>query len=154
MGENEKLDRIDREILAFLQKDARLSNRQLADAVGLAPSSCLERVRRLRSRGVITGFRAEVDPSALGLGLQAMVSVGLKGHSREVFEAVRERLMDLPEVLALYHLGGRSDVLVHVAVRDAEHLRQLAFDHFTSREEVGQIETSLIFEHQLCRVGT
>ena len=147
------LDRIDRQILALLQKDARQSNRQLAGAVGLAPSSCLERVRRLRSRGVIQGFAAQVDPAALGLALQAMVKVRLAGHSREVFESVRERMVGLPEVMAVYHVGGEADFLVHVAVRDAEHLRQLAWDHFTSRAEVRQIETSLIFEYQACRLG-
>jgi DNA-binding Lrp family transcriptional regulator len=102
---------------------------------------------------VLRGFRAEVDPAALGLRLQAMVSVKLERHSRELFEHVRERLVDLPEVLALYHVGGEVDFLVHVAVRDAEHLRQLAWDHFTSRQEVGHIETHLIFEYRQCRVG-
>ena len=153
MAQEPALDRIDREIIALLQKDARQSNRQLAAAVGLAPSSCLERVRRLRSRGVIRGFGAQVDPAALGLSLQAMVKVRLAGHSREVFESVRERMVGLAEVMAVYHVGGEADFLVHVAVRDAEHLRQLAWDHFTSREEVRQIETSLIFEYQPCRVG-
>jgi DNA-binding Lrp family transcriptional regulator len=153
MSDFPDLDRIDRQIIRFLQKDARQSNRQLAAAVGLAPSSCLERVRRLRARGVIEGFAAQVDPAALGLSLQAMVSVRLAGHSREVFESVRDRVVDLPEVMAVYHVGGQADFLVHVAVRDAEHLRQLAWDHFTSRQEVGQIETSLIFEYRACRVG-
>jgi DNA-binding Lrp family transcriptional regulator len=153
MSDFPTLDRTDRRILALLQKDARQSNRQLADAVGLAPSSCLERVRRLRARGVIRGYTAEVDPAALGLSLQAMVSVRLRGHSRQVFEAVRDRIVALPEVLSVYHMGGQTDFLVHVAVRDAEHLRQLAWDHFTTRPEVGQIETSLIFEHTPCRVG-
>ena len=153
MDEMPKLDRIDRKILSLLQKDARQSNRQLADAVGLAPSSCLERVRRLRARGAIRGFRAEVAPAAFGLSLQAMVSVKLESHSRELFEQIRDRLVDLPEVLALYHVGGEVDFLVHVAVQDAEHLRQLAWDHFTGRREVGHIETHLIFEHRQCRVG-
>lgn len=153
MTEIPPLDRLDRQIIDLLQKDARQSNRQLATSVGLAPSSCLERVRRLRSRGVVRGYRAEINPAALGLQLQAMVSVKLERHSREGFEHVRERLVDLPEVLALYHVGGEVDFLVHVAVRDAEHLRQLAWDHFTSRKEVGHIETHLIFEHRQCRVG-
>jgi len=153
MSEYPPLDRTDRQIIELLQKDARQSNRQLADAVGLAPSSCLERVKRLRSRGVVQGFRAEINPTALGLQLQARVSVKLERHSREVFDQVRELLVDLPEVLALYHVGGEVDFLVHVAVRDAEHLRQLAWDHFTSRREVGHIETHLIFEHRQCRVG-
>ena len=71
------MDRIDDAILASLQKDGRISNKELAAAVGLAPSSCLERMRRLQERGVITGFRADVDPKAVGIGLQAFVFVRL-----------------------------------------------------------------------------
>ena len=71
------MDRIDNAILGFLQNDGRMSNKELAAAVGLAPSSCLERVRRLQERGILTGFRAVVSPTHLGIGLQAFVSVRL-----------------------------------------------------------------------------
>jgi DNA-binding Lrp family transcriptional regulator len=76
------LDRIDFALLAALQKDARLSNKELAARVALAPSSCLERVRRLREEGVLTGFRAQVDPRALGIAMQALVFVRLARHAR------------------------------------------------------------------------
>lgn len=79
---DQPLDRIDRAILAHLQKNARLSNKELAAKVGLAPSSCLARVQRLTKQGVIKGFHAFVDPQALGIGLQALVAVKLKQHSR------------------------------------------------------------------------
>jgi DNA-binding Lrp family transcriptional regulator len=141
------LDRTDDAILRILQNDARLSNKELAARVHLAPSSCLERVRRLREKKVLRGFHAEVDPGALGIGLQAMIAVRLRQHSRDVFESLRERFLALPEVVSLFHVGGAEDFLVHVAVRDTEHLRTLAWEGFTARPEVAHIETSLIFEH-------
>lgn len=140
------LDRIDCDILAILQKDARLSNKELASAVGLAPSSCLARVQRLRTEGVLRGAHAEVDPQALGVGLQALIAVQLRQHSRAQVKAFWKHALGLPEVLSVFHVAGTHDFQVHVAVRDAHHLRDLALDAFTTRSEVAHIQTSLIFE--------
>lgn len=141
-----ELDRIDCDILILLQKDARLSNKELAAAVGLAPSSCLARVQRLRAEGVLLGAHAEVDPGAMGVGLQALIAVQLRQHSRAQVKAFWKHAMGLPEVLAVFHVAGTHDFQVHVAVRDAHHLRDLALDAFTTRSEVAHIQTSLIFE--------
>lgn len=141
-----ELDRIDSNILSLLQKDARLSNKELAAAVGLAPSSCLARVQRLRSEGVLMGAHADVDPGALGVGLQALIAVQLRQHSRAQVKAFWKHALGLPEVLAVFHVAGTHDFQVHVAVRDAHHLRDLALDAFTTRTEVAHIQTSLIFE--------
>ena len=141
------MDRIDNAILAALQNDGRMSNKELSAAVGLAPSSCLERVRRLHERGVITGFRAQVAPSAVGIGLQAFVSVRLAQHSRDVVDAFRDHIVSLPEVVSVYHVAGQEDFVVHVAVRDADHLRNLTLDGFTTRAEVARLNTALVYEH-------
>ena len=141
------LNRIDFAILAALQNNARLSNKELAAHVGLAPSSCLERVRRLRAQGVLTGFRALVEPRALGIAIQALVFVRLARHARKQVKAFRQHALSLTETVSLYHVAGQHDFIVHVGVRDANHLRDLAMDAFTSRPEVARIETHLIFEH-------
>ena len=141
------LDRTDFAILAALQNDARLSNKELAARVALAPSSCLERVRRLREEGVLTGYRALVEPRALGIAMQALVFVTLARHARRQVKSFRQHALSLPETIALYHVAGQHDILVHLGVRDAIHLRDLALDAFTSRPEVARIETHLIFEH-------
>ena len=141
------LDQIDFAILENLQNNARLSNKELANRVHLAPSSCLERVRRLTGAGVFRGFHAEVDPAALGQALQAMITVRLRRHSRRDVVAFRAHLLALPEVLALFHVGGSYDFVVHVVVQDSNHLRDLAMDAFTARPEVGQMETHIIFEY-------
>jgi DNA-binding Lrp family transcriptional regulator len=139
------LDRIDRTLLTAVQNNARASNKELAAIAGLAPSSCLARMKRLVADGVIRGWHAELDPAALGLGLQAMIAVQLRLHVREAFESFAQHVRALPEATAVYSLGGTNDFLVHVVCRDTEHLRALTMDAFTSRPEVSRIETSLVF---------
>lgn len=147
MKNSEHLDRIDFAIVAVLQKNARLANNRLAELVGVAPSTCLERVRRLGRLGVIRGYHCDVDPSALGIGLEAMIAVRLSQHSRDLVDSFREYVVDLPEVRSVFHVTGGDDFLVHVAVRDSDHLRDLALDSFTTRPEVDHIQTQLIFQY-------
>lgn len=142
------LDAKDILILGVLQRNARISNKRLAETVGLAPSTCLERVRRLVEVGVLRGFHADVDLGQLGVSLQALIAARLHKHSRELVDSFRDYVLTLPEVCRLYHVAGADDFLIHVAVRDADHLRDLALDAFTTRPEVGHIETRLIFEHR------
>jgi DNA-binding Lrp family transcriptional regulator len=140
------MDRIDNAILAALQNDGRMSNKELAGTVGLAPSSCLERVRRLHERGVIRGYHAEIDPTGVGIGLQAFISVRLAKHTREAVDAFRDHLVSLPEVVSIYHVAGQEDFMAHVAVRDANHLKNLTLDAFTTRTEVARLNTALVYE--------
>jgi DNA-binding Lrp family transcriptional regulator len=142
-----ELDRTDCDIIRLLQKNARMSNKELARRVNLAESSSLERVRRLSDDGVFSGFHAEVDPRAVGVGLQAIIAVRLSKHSRSSVDRFRREILEQPEVVTLYHVGGGNDYMLHVAVRDPEHLRDLALNTFTTRPEVEHIETSLVFEH-------
>ncbi len=142
------LDRTDFEIVAALQKDARLGNKELAARIGLAPSSCFARVRALATAGVLTGYHAEVSPRAMGIGLQAFVAVRLTRTSRDAFRALQSHLLALPEVLAVFHVSGIYDLQVHVGVRDATHLRDLIVDQVATRKEVDRCETSLIFAHE------
>lgn len=139
------LDRIDRLILGVLAKDARITNKDLAAAVGLSQSACLERVRRLADRDVLRGARAEIDPGALGIGVQALVAVQLKRHTRSAVIAFERKAISLPQVVTLFHLTGRNDYLVHVVSQDMEHLRDFTLDAITSLPEVSRVETSLLF---------
>lgn len=108
----------------------------------------LERVRRLKTNGVLQGSHAKVDPSSLGIGLQALIAIRLTRHTREVVESFQSHVLSLEEVVMIYHLAGSTDFLIHVAVRDDKHLRNLLLDFFTTRPEVHQTETSLIFDHK------
>jgi DNA-binding Lrp family transcriptional regulator len=140
------MDRIDFAILAALQNNARLSNKELAAHVGLAPSSCLERVRVLTRRGVIQGSHAEVSSAALGIGVEALVAIRLVKHSREAFRRFYGHLRLLPEVLCVFHVTGVNDLQIHVAVRDIHHLRTLIVERFATRPEVDHCETAVIYE--------
>lgn len=118
----------------------------------LAPSSCLQRVRRLRREGILRGARAEVDPAALGIGLEALIGVRLQHHLEKEVAAWSAQLRSRPEVIRLYSVSGVLDFLVHVAVRDVPHLRDLAAEAFTNHRLVAHIETSLIFEQWAARL--
>jgi DNA-binding Lrp family transcriptional regulator len=140
------LDRIDSALVAALQKQGRIPNQDLAAEVGLSPSACLERVRRLLRDGVVRGFHADVEPRALGIGLQAMIAVRLAAHTRAQVDTFHDWALELPEVVGLYHVAGATDFLVHVVARDSDHLRSFAMEAFTTRPEVAHLETSLIYE--------
>ena len=141
-----KLDRIDFEILRVLQQNAQISNKELAELNDISPSTCHERVRRLREEGVLKRSYAEVLPSALGIGVEAMISIRLRQHTEISFEALFKEISEIEEVVNVYLLAGAVDFLVHVAVRDVQHLRSVVLDTFTSRHEIAHLETSLIFE--------
>jgi DNA-binding Lrp family transcriptional regulator len=141
------LDRTDRAILGLLQKDARISNKELAARVHLAPSSCHGRVKRLESLGVLQGAYAVVEPRALGVGLRCIVMVRLVDHGEKKTAPLQADLVALPEVVDLFLIAGHEDLLLHVAVRDTDHLRALVMDTIGARSEVADIHTSLIYEH-------
>ena len=139
-------DQIDFEILRELQNNARISNKELAEKNGIAPSTCLERVRRLKDEGIIQHFRAHVSAKALGVGVQAMISIKLQQHSKTSFEQLCKEISQIEEVVNVYLLAGAVDLLVHVAVRDVDHLRSVVVDTFASRYEPAHMETSIIFQ--------
>jgi DNA-binding Lrp family transcriptional regulator len=141
------LDRTDRGLLAALLSDARIPNARLAEAAGVAPSTALVRVRALQRAGVIRGFRADVDPAAVGRPVQALVAVRLRAHDRAVIESFARRLPTLPEVIQTFHVAGADDYVLHVAVPDAERLRDFVLDHLTTHPAVAHTETNLVFTH-------
>lgn len=123
-----------------------MTNKELAEQVNLAPSSCLERVRYLRARNYIRQAHIEVDLSAIGIGLQAMVAIRLAQHSRVGLEAFQKYVLSFNEVLQVYHLSGANDFMVHIGVKDAQTLRDFVLDSFAERPEVAHIETAVIYE--------
>lgn len=140
------LDRIDIEIIKLLQNNARLSNKQIAAAVGLAPSSVHERMKRLRDNKVLTGTHAEVDLASLGIGLEALFMIELAKHERSTVDRFMDDMLEVPEVRSAHLITGRYDLVIHVVVHDTRHLKNLALDQFTNRPGVTRIETSIIYD--------
>jgi DNA-binding Lrp family transcriptional regulator len=141
------LDDVDRRILARLATDARIPNNALAELVGIAPSTCLGRVRALRDRGVIRGFHADIDPAALGRPIQAMIAVRLQSHARGHIAEFMAKVAALPEVLNVFFLGGTDDFFVHIAATGTENLRDFVVVNLSGNPDVALTETNLIFEH-------
>ena len=112
------MDEVDRSILAVLEKDGRISNAELAARVGLSPSPCLRRVRRLEETGVIRGYRALIDPAAVGRGLRVFVAVRLMRHARADVAAFERAVVQLTEVVYSHHVTGNYDYLLQVEVAD------------------------------------
>ena len=143
------IDSTDLEILTLLFQDASASNKDIAAKVNLAPSSCLERIKKLQSDQVINGQRLIIDFKALGGHIQAMISVRLSNHNRNTVDLFQQALISLPEVISLYHMGGENDFLVHVTVSDSLHLRDFIFNAITAREEVNHVETALVYDFKI-----
>ena len=142
-----RLDAVDRSILGVLQDDARTSNRDLAAAVHVSPSTSSERVRALRADGVIRGYHADVDLGALGRHVQALTAVTIRPPTRENVEAFRTWVSGLPELIGVFVVSGASDFLLHVAVPDTNALYAFVIDRLTERPEVADVNTSVVYEH-------
>lgn len=140
------LDEVDRQILDALVEDARVPNNTLAARVGVAPSTCSLRVKRLVSAGVIRGH-ADLAPAALGLPLQAMIAVRMSAGARADIGAVAPRLAALPGVLNVYFLSGGDDFLIQVAAASPDALRAFVTEHLSASREFASTETSLVFDH-------
>ncbi|BEP13522.1 Lrp/AsnC family transcriptional regulator [Acidothermaceae bacterium B102] len=143
------MDDVDRRLVALLAADARLPNNALAEAVGIAPSTCLGRVRNLRERGVIRGYHADVDPRALGRPLQAMISVRLQAHARGRINEFAAGVAQLPEVLNVFFMAGSIDFFLHIASSGTEALREFVVVNLSGNPDVALTETNLIFQHIL-----
>jgi len=142
-----ELDDVDRRLLALLHADARTSNSALADAVGIAASTCHGRVRRLQDLGVIRGYYADIDPAAIGLSLQAMISVTLQSNARSKIRNFIQQIRRKPQVMDVYFLAGADDFIIHVAARDTDDLRAFVVENLNADADVAGTQTSLIFEH-------
>ena len=147
------LDDVDRRLLRALAADARMPNNALAHRVGIAPSTCLGRVRALRASGVIRGYHADVDPAALGRPIQAMISVRLQSHARGHIPDFMARIAELPEVLNVFFLGGADDFYVHIAATGTDNLRDFVVINLSGNADVALTETNLIFEHVRAGLG-
>ncbi|GLE50815.1 HTH-type transcriptional regulator AldR [Mycobacterium montefiorense] len=141
------LDDVDRRILGLLHADARITNNALAEAVGIAASTCHGRVRRLMDLGVIRGFYTDIDPAAVGMPLQAMISVTLQSHARGKIRSFIHQTRGKRQVIDVYFLAGADDFILHVAARDTEDLRSFVVENLNADADVAGTQTSLIFEH-------
>lgn len=141
------LSSTERTLIMLLQKNARQTNSSLAKAAGIAESTCLERVRSLHRRGVIRGWHTDIDLAALGRTLRALISVRLQPKTTTSVRQFRQDVLGAAETLSVATVTGADDFLVEVAVPDVDRLQSFVLEHITSREDVADARTSLVYEH-------
>ncbi|KQV19094.1 MULTISPECIES: Lrp/AsnC family transcriptional regulator [unclassified Kitasatospora] len=139
------MDQIDRDILRELQRDGRLSNQELAQRVGLTPSPCMRRVRQLEQDGVIRGYRAVIDPAAVGRSFEVLVSVEVR-REREAVEAFEAALQEIPDVIEAYRLFGSPGCLLRIAVEDLKAYERLWIERLTTLAGVTEVNSQIIMK--------
>lgn len=137
------VDARDRAILTALQEDARLSNAELAERVGLSPSACLRRVRRLEDTGLVAGYAMILDQRACGLPGTAFVFITLDQQGRDALDAFEQAIVKVPEIVECYLLAGQSDYLVRVVHRDAADLERIHTEIVTRLPGVMRVNSTL-----------
>lgn len=135
------MDRIDRAIIDHLRRDCRQSNVELADAVGLTPSPCLRRVKRLEDEGVITGYHASFAPSAVGRGFEVLVDIELQDQSPEITKRFESELISHPEVIEARRMFGSPDFEVVVATKDLAAYEQFMSTKLLTLPGLGKLHS-------------
>lgn len=147
------MDELDRDILVALQREGRKSNLALSRQLDLSPSAMLGRVRRLEESGAIRGYRAVIDPAALGITVQAMVHVKLREHSEQAIAEFEAAVKDVLGVRACYHVTGQFDMVMMLALRDLDHLSQMIRVDLAKIPGVMQLETMLVMAESVVDEG-
>jgi len=142
-----QLDRYDRMILERLQRDGRISNQDLADAISLSPSPCLRRVRRLEEEGLIDGYVALLNARKLGLTLMAFIQISMDKHTPERFDRFEGKVAHFPEVLECHLITGQTaDYLLKVIVEDMDAFQQFLLNKLTRIEGVSSVQSSFVLK--------
>lgn len=140
-----QLDRYDRQILAVLQHDGRISNQDLAERIALSPSSCLRRVRTLEESGLITGYRALLDARKLGLALMALIHISMDRHTPDRFDHFEAEVAAIPEVLECLLITGQdADYQLKVVVADMDAYQELLLQRITRIPGVTGVHSSFV----------
>lgn len=136
------LDDLDRKILTCLQENARISNAELAETVGLSPSPCWRRVRALEDAGVVRKYAAIVEPKVIGLPVNVFVSITLEKQVEDWLERFEAALQDRPEVMECYLMTGEFDYLLRVVVPDLQAYEKFVLEHLTRIKGISGIKSS------------
>ncbi|MEY9179087.1 Lrp/AsnC family leucine-responsive transcriptional regulator [Bradyrhizobium sp. USDA 326] len=141
-----ELDAIDRRIVTELQSNARLSNIELAEKVGLSPSPCLRRVKRLERDGYIDGYRASLRRSRLGLGFSAFLGVKINGHANDQALNFERTVVAMPEVVACHLVSGEADYLLEIVVPELEDYQRFLVDKLLNLPIVREVRSSIALQ--------
>lgn len=147
------LDDTDVRVLQHLQENARLTNVELADRVGLSPSPCLRRLKRLEAEGIIKGYMTLVDQNAIGLPVNVFVSVTLKEQTESALEEFEARIRTLPQVMECYLMTGTADYMLRVVTADLAAYERFLKDHLTRIPAIASIQSSFALKQVTFRTA-
>ena len=139
-----KIDRTDKKILEILQKNGKITNAKLSKQIGLSPAPTLERVRKLESRGIISGYHAKLNMSKIGLGVSTFVMVSLKGHNKKNLQSVLDKIKDVENIVECHHITGSGDFILRIVAEDIESYQELMLDKVSEIEVTDTLQSMVI----------
>ena len=139
-----KIDTIDKKILKILQKNAKITNAKLSKEIGLSPAPTLERVRKLETKGIISGYHAKLDKSKIGLGVSTYVMVSLKGHNKSNLISFIEKIKDVENIVECHHITGSGDFILKVVAKDIESYQKLMLEKVSEIEVTDSLQSMVI----------
>ncbi|MCZ6882935.1 MAG: Lrp/AsnC family transcriptional regulator [Gammaproteobacteria bacterium] len=146
------LDRIDKHILRLMQSNGRISNLELADQVGLSPTPCSRRVKRLEDSGIINRHVTLLNPEALGLSLTAIIGISMDRHTPDRFESFEKAIAHMPEIIECNIVTGQAaDFLVKVVVKDMRHYEKFLLGHLTRLKGVTGVHSSFVLRQLISK---
>lgn len=143
-----KLDQNDIQILRLLQNNARLSNKELAAELNIAPSTCHERLKKLSKESYFEAFNASLNLKKLGINIEVLVAVRLNRHEREIVNSFIKKIKSLEGIIRFYHLAGDTDFMLHLAVENSNSLRSFIMDELANFSYIDHIESSIIYHNE------
>ena len=144
MSTNHKLDSLDRQILEKLQMNAKITNAQLAQEIGLSAAPTLERVRKLENSGLIKSYHAQLDTEKLGLGVGIFILISLSSHKKNQIKTFLEKIYQIPEVIECHHITGAGDFLLKVLTKDIPSYQALILEKLVDVEEIGNMQSMVV----------
>jgi Lrp/AsnC family leucine-responsive transcriptional regulator len=144
MHSNIKLDQLDRSILKTLQKNGKITNKDLAEEIGLSPAPTLERVKKLEKSGIIKSYHAELDSQKLGLGVNTYIQISLKGHNKTNIDIFTKTIDKIDEVIECHHVTGSGDFLLRVVAKDIPSYQLFMLEKISDIEVVASLQTMVI----------
>ena len=139
-----KIDKTDKKILEILQRNAKITNAKLSKEIGLSPAPTLERVRKLESKGIISGYNAKLDMSKIGLGVSTFVMVTLKGHNKKNLVSFLDKIKDVNNVIECHHITGSADFILKVVSENIESYQELMLETVSEIEVTDSLQSMVI----------
>jgi Lrp/AsnC family transcriptional regulator, leucine-responsive regulatory protein len=140
----EKMDAIDLKILDLLQKNAKLSSKEISAKVDLSITPTYERVKRLEKKGIIKRYTIEIDKTKLGVGLRVLCAITLKSHAKDILDVFERQIIELPEVIHCFHIAGNVDYQLLIETKDVNTYSQFLKDKLAAIPNIANVQSSII----------